>query len=107
MNEVIKVLTVVATIFTPPTFFASVYGMNFAWMPEIHGGLAWPWSTRSGSGRLHRHGGGHAHLVQAARMAVGRVLASRSLHRIMAALVRPGGSPRSCGPRLTAGVSLR
>jgi len=36
MNEVMKVLTVIATIFIPLTFIAGVYGMNFAFMPELH-----------------------------------------------------------------------
>lgn len=36
MNEIMKVLTVVATIFVPLTFVASVYGMNFDNMPELH-----------------------------------------------------------------------
>ena len=36
MNEVMKVLTVVATIFVPLTFIASVYGMNFDYIPELH-----------------------------------------------------------------------
>ena len=35
MNEVMKVLTVVATIFVPLTFIASFYGMNFENMPEL------------------------------------------------------------------------
>lgn len=35
MNEIIKVLTIFATIFIPLTFIASIYGMNFTWMPEI------------------------------------------------------------------------
>jgi magnesium transporter len=39
MNEVMKVLTVVATIFIPLTFLAGVYGMNFRYMPEL--GLTW------------------------------------------------------------------
>ncbi|MBL8862908.1 MAG: magnesium/cobalt transporter CorA [Planctomycetes bacterium] len=45
MNEVMKVLTVISTIFIPLTFLAGVYGMNFApdagplSMPE----LRWPW----------------------------------------------------------------
>lgn len=34
-NEVMKVLTVVATIFIPLTFVAGIYGMNFAYMPEL------------------------------------------------------------------------
>ncbi|MBW6518608.1 MAG: magnesium/cobalt transporter CorA [ANME-2 cluster archaeon] len=40
MNEVMKVLTIIATIFIPLTFFAGVYGMNFEYMPE----LGWQWS---------------------------------------------------------------
>jgi len=39
MNEVMKVLTVIATIFIPLTFIAGVYGMNFETMPE----LKWRW----------------------------------------------------------------
>lgn len=39
MNEVMKVLTVIATIFIPLTFVAGVYGMNFDRMPELH----WRW----------------------------------------------------------------
>lgn len=35
MNEVMKVLTVIATIFIPLTFIAGVYGMNFKHMPEL------------------------------------------------------------------------
>ncbi len=36
MNEVMKVLTVMASIFIPLTFIAGVYGMNFENMPELH-----------------------------------------------------------------------
>ena len=39
MNEVMKVLTIIATIFIPLTFVAGMYGMNFDFMPE----LKWPW----------------------------------------------------------------
>lgn len=39
MNETMKVLTIIATIFMPLTFLAGVYGMNFKYMPE----LEWPW----------------------------------------------------------------
>ncbi len=35
MNEVMKVLTLIATIFIPLTFIAGIYGMNFANMPEL------------------------------------------------------------------------
>jgi magnesium transporter len=39
MNEIMKVLTIIATIFMPLTFIAGVYGMNFHHMPE----LGWEW----------------------------------------------------------------
>lgn len=39
MNSVMKVLTIIATIFIPVTFFAGVYGMNFRNFPE----LEWKW----------------------------------------------------------------
>ena len=35
LNEVMKVLTIIATIFMPLTFLAGVYGMNFKYMPEL------------------------------------------------------------------------
>lgn len=35
MNEVMKVLTIIATIFIPLTFIAGIYGMNFVYMPEL------------------------------------------------------------------------
>ena len=36
MNEVMKVLTIMASIFIPLTFIAGIYGMNFDYMPELH-----------------------------------------------------------------------
>ena len=39
LNEVIKVLTIISTIFIPLSFIASVFGMNFEFMPELH----WRW----------------------------------------------------------------
>jgi len=41
-NEVMKVLTVMASIFIPLTFMAGVYGMNFDLMPELHIPWAYP-----------------------------------------------------------------
>ncbi len=35
MNEIMKVLTIIATIFIPITFLVGLYGMNFKYMPEI------------------------------------------------------------------------
>lgn len=42
MNEVMKVLTIIATIFIPLTFIAGIYGMNFQYMPELDNQLAYP-----------------------------------------------------------------
>jgi magnesium transporter len=39
MNEIVKVLTIIGTIFIPLTFLAGVYGMNFRHLPE----LEWQW----------------------------------------------------------------
>jgi len=36
MNEIMKVLTIIATIFIPLTFITGVYGMNFRHMPELY-----------------------------------------------------------------------
>ncbi len=42
LNEVMKVLTIIATIFMPLTFIAGVYGMNFKYMPELEWRLGYP-----------------------------------------------------------------
>jgi magnesium transporter len=42
LNEVMKVLTVIATIFIPLTFIASIYGMNFKHMPELEARWGYP-----------------------------------------------------------------
>jgi len=42
MNEVMKVLTMIATIFIPMTFLAGLYGMNFKHMPELELKWAYP-----------------------------------------------------------------
>jgi len=39
MNEVMKVLTIIATLFIPLSFIVGLYGMNFQYMPE----LKWKW----------------------------------------------------------------
>lgn len=46
-NEVMKVLTIMASIFIPLTFLAGIYGMNFDHMPELHVWWAYPiiWLT--------------------------------------------------------------
>ena len=43
-NEIVKILSVAAVIFMPPTLIASIYGMNFKVMPE----LDWVWTTQGG-----------------------------------------------------------
>jgi magnesium transporter len=42
MNDVMKTLTIVASIFVPLTFMAGIYGMNFDHMPELHARWAYP-----------------------------------------------------------------
>lgn len=42
MNEIMKVLTIIATIFIPITFVAGVYGMNFKNMPELEHDWGYP-----------------------------------------------------------------
>jgi magnesium transporter len=48
MNEVMKVLTIIATIFIPITFVAGIYGMNFRHMPE----LEWRWGYAAAWGLM-------------------------------------------------------
>jgi len=52
MNAVMKVLTVIATIFMPLTFLAGVYGMNFKYMPELEWRYGYPfiWMVMLGTG---------------------------------------------------------
>jgi magnesium transporter len=38
-NKIIKIFTIISVIFMPPTLIASIYGMNFDVMPELH----WKW----------------------------------------------------------------
>jgi magnesium transporter len=42
MNEVMKVLTIIATIFIPLTLVAGIYGMNFRFMPELEMSIGYP-----------------------------------------------------------------
>lgn len=42
LNEVMKVLTIITTIFIPLSFIAGVYGMNFDGMPELHSRWGYP-----------------------------------------------------------------
>jgi magnesium transporter len=51
MNEIMKVLTIISTIFIPITFLVGLYGMNFVHMPEIkwRWGYAFAWLLIIGS----------------------------------------------------------
>lgn len=53
-NEVMKVLTITATIFIPLTFLAGIYGMNFDHMPELHSKWAYPavWCVMLGTSAM-------------------------------------------------------
>lgn len=65
MNEIMKVLTIMGTIFIPLTFLAGVYGMNMK-MPEYEWSGSYPIS-----GSFHLDGRRHAGVVQATRLGVG------------------------------------
>ncbi len=43
-NAIIKIFSVAAVIFMPPTLVASIYGMNFHNMPELSWALGYPWA---------------------------------------------------------------
>ena len=43
-NQVIKIFTVVTVVFMPPTLIASIYGMNFAFMPELKWMAGYPFA---------------------------------------------------------------
>jgi magnesium transporter len=43
-NQVIKIFTVVTVVFMPPTLIASIYGMNFEVMPELHWRYGYPFA---------------------------------------------------------------
>ena len=43
-NRIIKLFSVAAVVFLPPTLVASVYGMNFHQMPELGWSLGYPWA---------------------------------------------------------------
>jgi magnesium transporter len=43
-NQIIKIFSVAAVVFLPPTLVASIYGMNFDFMPELHWPLGYPFA---------------------------------------------------------------
>ena len=43
-NKIIKIFSIAAVVFLPPTLVASIYGMNFQYMPELKLILGYPWA---------------------------------------------------------------
>ncbi|MDT8398640.1 MAG: magnesium/cobalt transporter CorA [Pseudomonadales bacterium] len=43
-NQIIKIFSIAAVVFLPPTLVASIYGMNFTYMPELKWLLGYPWA---------------------------------------------------------------
>lgn len=43
-NQIIKIFSIAAVVFLPPTLIASIYGMNFQYMPELQWLLGYPWA---------------------------------------------------------------
>jgi magnesium transporter len=43
-NDLFKVLTIVSVVGVPPTLVASIYGMNFVSIPELHWRLGYPYA---------------------------------------------------------------
>ena len=43
-NQIIKIFSIAAVVFLPPTLVASIYGMNFQFMPELEFTLGYPWA---------------------------------------------------------------
>lgn len=43
-NQIIKIISIVAVVFLPPTLVASIYGMNYNYMPELEWLLGYPWA---------------------------------------------------------------
>ena len=43
-NKIVKIFTIVSVIFLPPTLIASMYGMNFDFMPELHWQYGYPFA---------------------------------------------------------------
>ena len=43
-NKIIKIFSVASVAFLPPTLIASIYGMNFKWLPELEWSLGYPFA---------------------------------------------------------------
>ena len=89
LNEVMKVLTIIGTIFIPLTFLAGVYGMNFKHLPELE--WAWGYPLLLGVSCVG-DGGDDGHLVPAETVDLRRLAqaggrspwTSRDLHAVTA-----------------------
>ncbi len=77
MNEIMKVLTVFASIFIPLTFLAGIYGMNFEYMPE----LQWRWAYPASLDYFYCCARGIAYLLSKKKVAVSFSLAKQHLRR--------------------------
>ena len=65
-NDIIKIVSVVSVLIMPPTLIASIYGMNFRFMPE----LSWPFGYPLALGAMVAVGHPSLLVFQAARLAV-------------------------------------
>ena len=101
MNEVMKVLTVIATIFIPLTFIAGVYGMNFEHMPE----LKWRYGYALFWGIMVAVGAGMLLFFRRKRW-VGRGATAGS-RRLVRRRRRPRGAARARRERRARGRGLR
>jgi magnesium transporter len=43
-NKIIKIFSVASVAFLPPTLIASIYGMNFKWLPELEWQAGYPFA---------------------------------------------------------------
>ena len=93
MNRIMKVLTVLGTVFLPLTFITSLYGMNFKNMPE----LEWHWGLLPLPRHHDQHRHGHAGLVQSQKMAVDTAYGKRNASGGQRTLLKKGSldSPKT------------
>ncbi len=83
LNEVMKVLTIITTLFIPPTLIAGIYGMNFEHMPEVRLTFGYPVALITMAvvslallGFLHMKGWLRNQTAQSAKMNEGRTKVS-------------------------------
>ena len=100
MNEVIKVLTIISTIFIPITFIVGVYGMNFEFMPE----LKWRWGICAGVGGDDCNDRCHAELFQKKEMVVMGIPGTSCIFLVYYKSTLPGHFPRA-GPNTRIAIN--